>query len=398
MLWITGAQVYDVERGGFSARTVAVSGDRIEAVGDAPPSSDAGKTIDLKGAYLLPGLIDCHVHLTLQSEVTGTAAFGTRDRDRIRQDTIRAAALTLRGGITTVRDCGGWDYIEMGVRDEVEAGRLPGPRMFLSGRLISIETPGAADYPGMYDFAGSAAELKEAAQRQIDRGADFVKIMVTGMFLAPETERAEDCYYETDELSALVRFSHEQGRHVACHAHAVEGVRLAVAAKVDSLEHGTYADKPSLQAMAKAGIYLVPTCTVMSAMIDDADIRKAMPSYLIARYEAARKTHRDAMKTAYDVGVPIVMGTDAGAPGNHHGMNAQECVRMVRDVGMAPQDVLEAATLSGARLLKQEAQLGSIAPGKLADLIATRRNPLEDMTALQDLSLVMKGGAVVRRA
>jgi imidazolonepropionase-like amidohydrolase len=396
MIWITGAQIYDVERGSFSARNVAIRDGRIEAVTAGSPPADAAERIDLGGAYLLPGLIDCHVHLTLQSEVTGTAAFGARDREQIRRDTVRAAAQTLEGGITTVRDCGGWDYIEMEVRKEIEAGRLPGPRMFLSGRLISIETPGAADYPGMYDFAGSAAELTAAAQRQIDHGADFVKIMVTGMFLAPENERAEECYYETDELSALVRFSHRHGRHVACHAHAIEGVRLAVAAGVDSLEHGTYADKPALQAMAKAGIYLVPTCTVMSAMIDDPGIRGAMPSYLVARYEAARLTHRDAMIAAYETGVPIVMGTDAGAPGNHHGMNAQECVRMARDVGMSPQDVLEAATLSGARLLKQEAQLGSIAPGKFADLIATPRNPLEDMTALHELSLVMKGGEVVR--
>src|SRR5215475_10485067 len=156
MIWITGAQVYDVERGSFAPKTLAIDGDRIEAVTEGPPPVDAGERIDLAGFYLLPGLIDCHVHLTLQSEVTGAAAFGSRDRDQIRRDTILAAEQTLRGGITTVRDCGGWDYIEMGVRDEIEAGRLPGPRMFLSGRLISIETPGAADYPGMYDFAGSA--------------------------------------------------------------------------------------------------------------------------------------------------------------------------------------------------------------------------------------------------
>ncbi|MGE0239386.1 MAG: amidohydrolase family protein [Parvibaculaceae bacterium] len=395
-MWLTGAQVYDVERGGFSRKSVAIRDGRVEALAAGSPPAGADQ-IDLGGAYLLPGLIDCHVHLTLQSEATGTAAFAARDHDQIRRDTIRAAEQTLRGGITTVRDCGGWNYVEMEVRDEIEAGRLPGPRMFLSGRLMSIETPGAADYWGMYDFASSAAELTAAAQRQIDRGADFLKIMITGMFLAPETEHAEECYYDVDDLSALVRFCHSHGRHVACHAHAIEGVRVGIAAGVDSIEHGTYADKPALEAMAKAGIYLVPTCTVMSAMIDNPEIRKVMPSYLVARYEAARLTHRNAMVTAYDAGVPIVMGTDAGAPGNHHGMNAQECVRMVRDVGMAPQDVLEAATLSGARLLKQDANLGSIAPGKFADLIAVARNPLEDMAALHELSLVMKGGTVVHR-
>lgn len=396
MIWLSGGNIYDVTRGSFEKKTLGIRNGRIEALTDRPAPAADDRMIDLAGAWLLPGLIDCHVHLTLNPDVTGTAAFGARSREQIRRDTAEAAARTLRGGITTVRDCGGWDYLEMEVRDEVRAGTLPGPRMFLAGRLISIATPGAADYWGMYDFAQTAEELKAAAGRQMAKGADFIKIMVTGMFLAPEAERAEDCYYSNDELSALVRHSHAHGRHVACHAHAIEGIRLAIAAGVDSLEHGTFADRNALKAMAKSGIVLVPTCTVMSAMIENPAIRAEMPDYLIARYENARTLHRDAMIAARAEGVPIVMGTDAGAPGNHHGANAQECVRMVRDVGMSPAEAIRAATLGGAKLLGQAESLGSLEEGKCADIIASRNNPLDDIAALQQLHFVMKDGAVIR--
>ena len=334
MKWLVGGKVYDVTRGAYTNQAIVVNHDVIEGLESIACPGPDDEVLDLCGTYLLPGLIDCHVHLTLNPDAAEASAYAQRSLEQIRADTLSAARATLLGGITTVRDCGGWEYLEMQVRDEVLAGRALGPRMVLAGKLIWVDTPGAIDYPGMFEIAKKPEELRAAAARQLERGADFIKVMATGMTLSPEGETAEDYFYTTEELAALVDFAHLKKTKVACHAEGLEGIKVVVDAGTDSVEHGTHADEAVLSVMAEKGTYLVPTCMVMSSYLDNPQLRASAPSYLIERFSTTKPIHSKAINTAYRLDVPIAMGTDAGAPGVFHGRNAEEVGRMVWDAGM----------------------------------------------------------------
>src|SRR5207302_1967138 len=173
----------------------------------------------------------------------------------------------LLAGVTSVRDVGGWNYLEMALRTDIEAGRLAGPRLFLAGRLLSRPTPAVGYYPGMYELAKGAAEVRAAVLRQLDRGADLIKVMVTGAMLSPEGEDARQVQFGREELQAAVDEAAAAGKLVAAHAHAGEGVRNAVDAGVASIEHGTHADEQALRRMAERGTFLVPTCSPAKAML-----------------------------------------------------------------------------------------------------------------------------------
>lgn len=397
MTRLTNGKVYDVAKASFEDLDILLRGDRIEALVPRDQAATADQDVlDMRGAFVLPGLIDCHVHLTLDPSVGDPSAYKQRDNQRIRRDTSAAARATLLGGITSVRDCGGWEYLEMAVREEIAAGTAIGPRMFLSGKLVWVETPGARDYPGMFELAKTPEELCAAAARQLDKGADFIKVMATGMVLSPEGEQPDDVFYTVAELSALTAFAHARGVKVACHAEGLNGIWTVVEAGTDSVEHVTFADDDVLKVMASKGTFAVPTCMVMSAYLDDPKLRQQAPRYIIERFEDVKPRHSRAIHQAHAHGVPIAMGTDAGAPGVYHGKNAQEVGRMVRDAGLPPQAAIRAATLDAARLLGHEDKLGSLEAGKYADLIAARENPLDDPAALEDLCFVMKGGDIVR--
>jgi imidazolonepropionase-like amidohydrolase len=183
---------------------------------------------------------------------------------------------------------------------------------------------------------------------------------------------------------------------VAAHAHACRGIENAVEAGANSIEHGSYADEAVLRRMAEKGVFMVPTCCAFHALAQDGKVMDAMPDHLRTRLMENDETHMNAMRTAHRLGVPIAMGTDAGTPGNHHGRNAEECVVMVEKIGMTPQECLLASTLNPARLLRQEHNLGSLAPGKYADIVACADNPLADIRALTRIGFVMKGGTVYK--
>ena len=399
MKWLIGAHVYDVHAGTFSEQAVAVADGRITALESEFSPGEADEVIDLNGAYLLPGLIDCHVHLTLNPDVVDPSAYGIRSLEKIHADTVAAARATLMGGITTVRDCGGWEYTEMAVREAVQSGAVPGPRMVLSGKLIWIDTPSARDYPGMFEIAHSGEEMCSAAHRQLEHGADFIKVMATGITtLSSENEGADDCYFSVDALRELVEFAHRRDKKVACHAEGLAGIETVVAAGTDSVEHGTFAEEDILRTMAEKGTYVVPTCLVMSCYLDVPELRESAPAYLLERFEATKPIHCSAINNAYRLGVPIAMGTDAGAPGVFHGNNAEEIYRMVRDTGLDVEDAIAAATINAADLIDQRDTLGSLEPGKHADIVAVRSNPLEDPSLFKQIDFVMKGGDVIKNA
>jgi imidazolonepropionase-like amidohydrolase len=392
MLWLGGGQVFDVESGRFRSAAIGIEGDRIHSIADAPRAGREDRVLDASGCFLLPGLIDCHVHLAMPTEEADPSVVAGWPDALIAIYAMKAAQRTLLGGTTTVRDCGGWNYVEMAVRKAIKRGWCIGPRLFLAGRLLSITTGGVDYYPGMYEVANGPDEVRAAARRQLARGADFVKVMATGAMLSPENEDAHAIQFTLEELKAAAEIAHDNFKHMAAHAHACQGILNAVEAGADSIEHGNYADEQALRLMAERKVTLVPTFCATTSMLHDPKVSASMPPHLHERLVASREIRQQMVRQAHRLGVPIAMGTDAGTPGNHHGDNVDECIAMVEEAGLSPADSLRAASLHGARLLRQEDKLGSLAPGKLADMIATRENPLDDIRALKRLALVMKGG------
>ena len=218
-----------------------------------------GDAVSAEGLFLLPGLIDCHIHLFCRSEDGDPGALaGYPDPDQ-HAYAAAAARRTVLAGVTSARDLGGWNYLEMDIRNEVEAGRLLGPRLFLAGRLLSMPTEGNRYYPGMYRVASGPDEVRAAAREQLEQGADQIKVMATGAILSPEAEDARAAQFTPDELRAAVEEAEAAGHPVAAHAHARDGMENATRAGASSIEHGTFADELVLRLMAERGTYLVPT-------------------------------------------------------------------------------------------------------------------------------------------
>jgi imidazolonepropionase-like amidohydrolase len=397
MRWLTGGRVLNPGGERFERLDIGVEGERIAALVPAAEPAAGDSVVELAGCWLLPGLIDCHVHLTQPTDVPDPAAASTRTDAAVALFAAGAARRTLAAGVTTARDVGGWNYVEMAVREAIEAGEVPGPRLFLAGRLLSITTATTAYYPGMYEVADGVDEVRRAVRRQLARGADLIKLMATGAMLSAESEDARAIQYSLDELRAAVEVAHANFKPVAAHAHAVEGIVNAVAAGVDSIEHCTFADDDALGRIASAGTFVVPTICAGELLMRDTGMVAAMPEHLGRRMVEFNQIHLATIRRAHELGVRIAMGTDAGTPGNHHGLNAHECVFMATRCGMSPAESIRAATIHGAALLRRADTLGSLEVGKYADVIACAGDPLEDIEELTRLVFVMKGGEVVQQ-
>ena len=396
MQWLTGGMVLDAAGERFVRSDIGVEGERITALVPAATPDAADTVVDLDGCWLVPGLIDCHVHLTQPTDAPDPAAAASRSDAAVALFTAAAAQRTLAAGVTSARDVGGWNYVEMAVRDAINAGQIPGPRLFLAGRLLSITTATVGYYPGMYEVADGAEEVRRAVRRQLAEGADVIKVMATGAMLSSETEDARAIQYTLDELRAAVEVAHDNFKPVAAHAHACQGIVNAVEAGVDSIEHCTFADDDALGLIARTGTFVVPTICAGELLIRDRGVVEAMPEHLRRRMVEFNDIHLATIRRAHELGVRIAMGTDAGTPGNHHGLNAHECVFMAARCGLSAAESIRTATINAAMLLRRQDDLGTLEVGKYADVIACSGDPLEDIEELTRLSFVMKGGQVAR--
>jgi imidazolonepropionase-like amidohydrolase len=247
----------------------------------------------------------------------------------------------------------------------------------------------------MYEVADGPDEVRRAVRRQLARGADLIKVMATGAMLSSETEDARAIQYSLDELRAAVEVAHASFKPVAAHAHARQGIVNAVEAGVDSIEHCTFADDDALTQIARAGTYVVPTICAGELLFRDPAMVDAMPAHLRQRMAEFNDVHLATIRRAHELGARIAMGTDAGTPGNHHGLNAHECILMTTRCGLSPVESIRSATRHAAALLRREDELGRLDVGAYADVIACRADPFEDIEELTRLVLVMKGGQVV---
>ncbi|MDQ3006982.1 MAG: amidohydrolase family protein [Chloroflexota bacterium] len=349
-------------------------------------------SLDLRGKFVLPGLIDCHVHLSGSGEADSQFQVPT---GQMALKILKNAQRNLAAGITTVRDLGGWSELEFDVRRAIQRGEFAGPRMCLAGRFISITEAGADYYIGMYRVADGVDEVRKAVREQVKHGADLIKMGVTGAVLV-ESGVPGTTHFNTDEVCALVEEATKFGKRVAAHAHGIDGVRKAVQAGIHTLEHGTYLfqDPQIIQHMAQHRIFLVPTLKVGWDIILAKDSN--IPLWIMDKNKATQGEAALSLKMAYEAGVPIAMGSDVGTPLNYHGENALE-VYWMEQAGMSKMDALGSATGNAARALGWDNWLGTLEEGKVADLIAHDKNPLEDLRVLADktsLQFVMKDGLI----
>lgn len=382
---------------------VLVRDDKIVAVGPRADVEvpDGAKSVDLGDVTILPGFIDAHVHLagrTLGDPAADIAA--VKDYESFGAILgVGHCRKTLMSGFTTVRNVGAGNFDDMALRRAIEEGRIVGPRMRCAGHGIGI-TGGHADSngfrPGLleHDYRGGIAdtpeECRKAVRYQIKQGADVIKAVPTGGVLS-EGDAVGASQFTRAEMDALVDEAHRLERKVAAHAHGTEGIKMAVEAGVDSIEHGSFLDEPGANLMAERGTFLVPTL-MAGERVEQAARAGILKGLRAEKAVAAASAMRRAIKLAVAHHVPIALGTDAGVI--PHGTNAREFFLMVDWGGMSPMDALVCGTKNGAKLLGLDDKIGSLEPGKLADVIAVSGDPLDDIRATEKVVFVMKEGVI----
>lgn len=385
-------------------KTVVITDGRVVEIRDGffVNEAEVGRIIDLRDAFVLPGLIDSHVHLTSQQSPTGrldAVTLSTSDRALIG---ARHARLTLMAGFTTVADLGGANEAVFALRDAIRRGDVIGPRIIASGSSVSIHG-GHGDANGYRDevlhvlsspsICSGVDDCMRAVREQVRAGADVIKITATGGVLSNTAAGLGQQFTEA-ELAAIVEAAHRMGRRVTAHAHGADGINAFLRAGGDSIEHGTYLDDESIRLMRQSGAWLVPTL-----MAGDFVARVASGPdnfFTPAQTEKALQAGPlmlDMAGRAHRGGVRIAFGTDSGV--SAHGDNAQEFALLVR-AGLTPLEAIQTATVNAAEHLGLADQAGRIAPGMPADLIAVRGDPLTDVTELERVTFVMKGGVVYR--
>jgi len=396
---VRAGHILDVKTGNMlSGQAIVIEGDKIVSVGPAADAklSPATQTIDLPNATVLPGLIDAHTHVTFDPANLGYEGLGI-SYPREALIGARNARVTLEAGFTTVRNVGAGGYSDVALRDAINAGDVPGPRMLVSGPAMGI-TGGHCDdnllapqfHATELGVADGVDAVRHKVRENIKYGADLIKICATGGVMS-KGDDPNASQYTREEMKAIVEEAHRLGRKVAAHAHGAEGVSWASDAGVDSIEHGHLMDDSSIATLKKNGTYIVPTLYLMDWNRENLGKRNA-PDYVVRKMQAVSAVGQDTLKKAFAAGVKVAFGTDAAV--YPHGLNAHEFAVYVR-LGMSPLQAIQTATIHGADLLGWSSKIGTLEAGKWADLIAVEGDPLKDVTTLERVKFVMKGGEVV---
>jgi imidazolonepropionase-like amidohydrolase len=356
---------------------------------------NGASTLDMSGKTILPGLIDTHVHLDLHGMPDTYHESLVEDKLR----TIRASnemANTVRSGITTVRNAGSSNYIDIAVKRAVEEGLVIGPRILASGKIICMLTAGSEYFQGLYREADGVDENRRAAREQLKEGADLLKIMATGAIMNPGGTPGAP-HLNVEEIRAVVEEGEKTGKHTAAHAHGAEGIKNAIKAGVRTIEHGTLADADALKMMADQGVFLISTLCSNYWMLNNTSIN-GIPQFMFEKAEEVAKIRVENLHRALEAGVQVAMGTDAGTPYNYHGRNAMELVQYVDKGIMDPIRAITASTKVAADAIGLLSQIGTLEPGKQADLLVLNTDPIQDIHCLMDLDsifCVLKSGQVV---
>jgi imidazolonepropionase-like amidohydrolase len=395
---VRAGHLLDVKTGKLlDGQTLVVVGETIQSIAPTAevPAQTDDTVVDLTGLTVLPGLIDVHTHLTMDTSFDPYHELTSTDAKEAINGVVNART-TLLAGITSVRNVGAGGYTDVDLRDAINHGQVAGPHMLVSGPALGI-TGGHCDndlLPVKYHAVGDGvadgiAQVQHMVRQNIKYGADLIKICATGGVLS-KGDDPQASQYTLEEMRAIVADAHRLGRKVAAHAHGAQGILWASQAGVDSIEHGTYINDEAIAEMKKDGTYLVPTLYLEDWMRDHGNL----PAYSHQKMMDVSAVAKGNIKRAMQAGVKIAMGTDAAV--YPHGLNAHELDVYVNQLGMAPLAALQTATLNAADLMGWSAKTGSLEPGKWADIIAVEKNPLDDVRVLQDVKFVMKAGVVYR--
>lgn len=385
----------------YERMALAIEGDRVSEILPWESIPEGAAVIDLSDKFVTPGLIDGHVHITNRPEGDNSVYYATHTQAYMTLVALRQAQADLLAGFTTLRDAGGNDFIDIGVRDGINAGLAVGPRIMAPGKALTI-TGGTADSQFNPTIQGdcrlgivcdSPDAMRAAARLNIKYGADHIKIMGTGgVVRIGSTPRASS--FTMAELRAAIEVAEEHEMTTMFHAHGKRGILNGTLAGVTSIEHCSQMDEECAEAMAERGTYFVPTMIASARMAEAGD---KLPVWMVDKAKEALERIAHALELSRQYKVPLAFGTDASTPLSPHGGQAYEFELITRHSGYTPLELLLAATRTNARMMRWEDRVGSLEPGKFADICAYDRNPLEDIRALAEVSFVMKGGMVVKQ-
>jgi imidazolonepropionase-like amidohydrolase len=404
---IVGGTVFDAIRGEVIRHgVVCIEGDRITAVGPASAVATGGRDVqvlDAAGQFVMPGMMDCHVHL-LSSGAPDYAVRGLKEL--LPYTAIRGAAnakILLDMGYTTVRDVGAMGYGNIALRQAIEDGLVPGPRVFAAGHSLSVPGGHGDSYyrPEVRVERDGLINGPEGARRAvrelIKMRADVIKLLVTGGVMTDGSDVGV-LQWAPDELRAAIAQAHQLGRRVAGHCHGAAGVKEAISAGLDTVEHGTLLDDEAIALMKQHGTYYVPTL-VAPFHICAGGTSSGIPAYAVQKSHLVMERHKESVRQAHEVGVKIAMGTDCGTPFNVAGKNALE-LELLTQNGVSTAEALMATTRVAAEAIGIQDRTGTLEPGKWADVILVHGDPLDDIRVLQQaerLTCVIKAGQIVKR-
>ncbi len=385
-------------------KVILIKDDRIEAVVNLSEFNDENyEVIDLSHKFVMPGLVECHVHI---SEFGASETFKTNATQLIGDGTLiglKNAQTQLMAGFTTLRNAGSPGFLDVSLKNAINKGLFCGPRIVASGSCIGSTGGHADSHYGLHiktiyemvdgQIADGPDGLRRAARFVIKYGADVVKFMSTGgVTTAGTTLGAQQFTY--DEMRAIIEVAEMYGVTTATHAHGTEGIKTAIKAGVTSIEHGTIMDDECVELMVKKGTYLTPTIITSKRMIERG-VEAGIPPFAMEKAKQAASYHEKSFRKCLDAGVSIVFGTDAGSPCNPHGDQYDE-FQYLCDFGMTPVQALIAATRTGAQLLRMWDMIGSITAGKFADIIAVDGDPSKNVMDVAKNCFVMKGGTIYK--
>ncbi|MDG5490055.1 amidohydrolase family protein [Psychroserpens sp. SPM9] len=398
-------KVIDTKKGRvLTEKTIVVSGDKIIALEDGyvEPASATDVVIDLKTKTVMPGLIDMHVHIEMEFNPGTRLERYILNESDVAFNSVVYAKATLLSGFTTVRDLGG-SGVNISIRNAINAGKIDGPRIFTAGKTIS-STGGHGDFTngakkGLLDDPGpedgvvnSTDDAKKAVRQRYKNGADLIKITATGGVLSV-AKSGDNPQFTIEEVKAICDAAKDYGMHVAAHAHGDDGMQRAIIGGVKTIEHGTYMSDETMELMKKHDAYLVPTITAGKEVEEKAKVKGFYPDIVVPKALAVGPQIQGTFARAYEKGVKIAFGTDAGV--FKHGDSGKEFGYMV-EAGMPAMEAIQSATITNAMLLNMEQELGQINEGFFADIIAVNDDPTANISTLENVVFVMKSGNIYK--